>query len=387
MKKIFILFSLILGMLMMSMQVNAKVVQKGNVLYEYKSYGKGVWLYEITLLSTKGIKSLKIPEKLGGKKVIKMTGVSDGEDGGSNIFGVYYNDDLGKYMPVESYNRVKSIRKIIVPDTVETISDGCFGNIPNEKKISINIPQKIDFISGIRFLNSKWEKITVSKKNKYYKSINDCLLTKDGKEFCGILKDKNRVIIPNGVKKIPNYASFRKTVKKIEIPKTVVQLNFNESISKDVEVSISKKNKKYAVSNGSVYNKITKCLIFGKTKKSICVIPEQVETIGDNSYLGEEYPSKIVISQSVKMIKMITSISEKENLTLVCNGKKPPELIGTKYSGPVKNILVFVPNGCVDAYKNAWKVDCVELQFVELSLPSIANNSIIVRAGIFGKNK
>lgn len=374
-------------MLMMSMQVNAKVVQKGNVLYEYKSYGKGVWLYEITLLSTKGIKSLKIPEKLGGKKVIKMTGVSDGEDGGSNIFGVYYNDDLGKYMPVESYNRVKSIRKIIVPDTVETISDGCFGNIPNEKKISINIPQKIDFISGIRFLNSKWEKITVSKKNKYYKSINDCLLTKDGKEFCGILKDKNRVIIPNGVKKIPNYASFRKTVKKIEIPKTVVQLNFNESISKDVEVSISKKNKKYAVSNGSVYNKITKCLIFGKTKKSICVIPEQVETIGDNSYLGEEYPSKIVISQSVKMIKMITSISEKENLTLVCNGKKPPELIGTKYSGPVKNILVFVPNGCVDAYKNAWKVDCVELQFVELSLPSIANNSIIVRAGIFGKNK
>ena len=124
---------------MMSMQVNAKVVQKGNVLYEYKSYGKGVWLYEITLLSTKGIKSLKIPEKLGGKKVIKMTGVRDGEDGGSNIFGVFYNDDLGKYMPVESYNRVKSIRKIIVPDTVETISDGCFGNIPNEKRISINI--------------------------------------------------------------------------------------------------------------------------------------------------------------------------------------------------------------------------------------------------------
>lgn len=182
MKKIVLCVLLLIVIAFSYQPVEAKVCKNGNFSFKYKTIGDGVWLYNITPLSDKGIETLNIPKTLGGKKVVKMAGMRDDEDGGSDIFGIYNQQDGEGLEPKNIYKRLKKIKTIRIPESVETISDGCFKYTPNIEEKTINIPKSANELSVLR-LWGNWRKITISPKNKYYKVVDECLISKKTKYY------------------------------------------------------------------------------------------------------------------------------------------------------------------------------------------------------------
>ena len=68
----------------------AKVKKIGKFKYNYILIKKGAWITQITPLSSRGIKTLVIPQKLEGKNVIKIGAKGDSPSGSEtpNMFGV-----------------------------------------------------------------------------------------------------------------------------------------------------------------------------------------------------------------------------------------------------------------------------------------------------------
>ena len=106
--------------------VEAKEYTKGNFLYEYKMQKEGVWITRITPLSSKGIATLKIPKRLGGRKVVKLGGIVEDGDNETDLFGVRIPEEVSQYHPVNIYKRVLKIKTIRIPSTVKIITENCF---------------------------------------------------------------------------------------------------------------------------------------------------------------------------------------------------------------------------------------------------------------------
>lgn len=79
MKKFLFLFTLFsFGLLNFNLAgAKEKSCAREGFLYEYKVQKNGTWITKITPLSSKGISTLNIPKKLGGKEIVKLgsTGV------------------------------------------------------------------------------------------------------------------------------------------------------------------------------------------------------------------------------------------------------------------------------------------------------------------------
>lgn len=231
--------------------MEAKEYTKGNFLYEYKMQKEGVWITRITPLSSKGIATLKIPKRLGGRKVVKLGGIVEDGDNETDLFGVRIPEEVSQYHPVNIYKRVLKIKTIRIPSTVKIITENCFMFVPDGK--NINIPKGV-VENVLYFTNIKWNKLTISPKNKKYKIVDGCLLSKDGKIFYDMVKKRKKLIIPKEVRQISSIAKYD-GVKTIVIPKGVNQIDeFALSSQKAVTVKISKENKRYVVKDGSVYS-------------------------------------------------------------------------------------------------------------------------------------
>ena len=330
--------------------VEAKEYTKGNFLYEYKMQKEGVWITRITPLSSKGIATLKIPKRLGGRKVVKLGGIVEDGDNETDLFGVRIPEEVSQYHPVNIYKRVLKIKTIRIPSTVKIITENCFMFVPDGK--NINIPKGV-VENVLYFTNIKWNKLTISPKNKKYKIVDGCLLSKDGKIFYDMVKKRKKLIIPKEVRQISSIAKYD-GVKTIVIPKGVNQIDeFALSSQKAVTVKISKENKRYVVKDGSVYSKVTGRLVTGYVKNGVLKVPNQVKSIGKNGYLGPQ-PRTIIIPESVTNIFSLLYMTEEDKLTCVCKGKTPPKLNGECF-GWVKNLILYVPKNCKSKYQEQWK--------------------------------
>lgn len=129
-------------------------------------------------------------------------------------------------------------------------------------------------------------------------------------------------------------------------------------------MKISKKNKRYAVKDGSIYSKVTGRLVAGFVKNGVLKVPEGVKSIGTNGIMGQK-PNTIIVPSSVTSINELLGISKTETFTCICKGKIPPTLINPDYS-KVKRLTVFVPKKCATAYQKKWVIsDDTKLTFIE----------------------
>ncbi len=360
MKRLLLLLALLLvGMLNVNQAEAGKIV-KGNFQYKYESTKGGIWITKITPRSDKGIATLKIPTKINGKKVVKLGGPkdtmnSDWQDygDGENIFGVNFApDDCNyDYTPMVIYERTKKIKKIQIPSTVEKITWNCFSIIQDGK--IINIPKGVKKnISN--FSEYRWKKFTISPKNKTYKEIAGCLLSKDGKILYGFVESRKKVVIPKTVKTIKRFRANYDGVSTIVIPKGVTRIEDEGlRIRNNVTIKVAKGNEKYAVKNGCLYNKKTGRLVAGSAKNGVLKIPKEVTTaVFYYGFLGPS-PNKVIVPSEVKEIADLLDITYEKNLICVMKGKKPPKLVDSQI-GNVKSLTVYVPKGCKDVYEEEW---------------------------------
>ena len=369
MKKMILLFLLCFAFMINFSDVKAergKVTIKGNFQYSYKIQKEGVWITNIRPLSNQGISTLKIPSKLAGKKVVKLGNSKDRMDSlgdnEPNLFGVEYSgEDDGTYVPADVYERVKKIKTIRIPETVKKITYQCFDDIPAGK--NINIPKGVVENVELFTYYKNWNKVTISPKNKKYKAVDGCLLTKNGKKLLGFLKKKEKVVIPKTVKRIPSWGDYC-GVSTIVIPKSVTRIErYALNTDEPVTVKIAKDNKRYAVKNGSIYSKVSGRLVSGYVKNGVLNIPENVTVIREHGLLGSR-PKIVIIPSSVKEIYDIGNLVEGSHLTCVMKGENPPKLVDLR--GGFSSVTLYVPKGCKNKYLKKWKFkDYVKVTVIE----------------------
>lgn len=374
MKKI-IFTILILFLTMINCQhieAKKKICRIGNFRYTYKVEEKGIWITKIKPLSNMGIATLKIPSRIKGKKVVKLGSDVDfdGEGDDYNIFGIRIDPDAEKYrlVPEDILNKVKKIKTIKIPSTVEAIAVYCFAYVQDGK--TINIPEKINKYAVYQFTHAKWKKITVSAKNKKYKVTNGCLLSKDGTVLYGFVQKKKTMVIPETVKSIKavedNGGGDYNGCSTVVIPKGVNKIEeYAFETDKPVTIKIAKGNKRYAVQYGSVYSKVSGRLVLGYVNNGVLRVPEKVTYIRTSGILGSNL-KKIIIPSGVKKIHHLLQMTYVTDLTCVVQSKKPPKLIDSSFGYDKVKLTVDVPKKCKNKYIKEWKFfEDVNVKFVE----------------------
>lgn len=261
--------------------------------------------------------------------------ISDYKDGVS--INIYQGDDVNLKIPDKlDGKKVIKIGCHIVND--EELFCGCASPFASPKLKSITIPSTVKYIS-YEALNDRWnegdsykhflEKIYVDANNPYYTSKDGILFNKDKTCLLQIPMNyrKTTVKIPKGTKAV--YCINADTTKKIIISSTVE--SFGEKIDKKgdyaqnsetpfpystpftsecfnykiKEFKVSEKNKFYSSANEVLYNKPkTMLLAYPKTKDSIdFIVPDSVNVIGETVDFSEnEILKTIVLRKNIKKI-------------------------------------------------------------------------------------
>ena len=301
MKKILYVTMFFLTLTMMfanAEKAEAKCYKSGAFSYQYKIEKGSVWITKIEIISNKGVATLKIPSHINGKEVTAIGSskedFKDGDEHKMNIFGVFVNPDIESYelIPSEVHKKVSKIKKIILPSTLKKISKNCFRIVQKKKKICI--PNSVKII--------------------------DVGILKDGTAD-GDYNGADTIVIPKSVNKIGFCA--------LETKKSVI-------------IKIDKKNKRYAVKDGSVYSRKNGRLVAGYIKNGVLSIPNTVSKITDaTSYLGGQNIKKVIVPSSVK--KMAGIFLRPNKVTFVFKGKKPPKLTNRELIAFNIPTIVYVP--------------------------------------------
>nr|MBP3598709.1 leucine-rich repeat protein [Eubacterium sp.] len=373
MKKILVIMMLLfVGMLNVhEAKAYTDSIVRGNFEFEYEPTKGGVWITRVNLLSDKGIATLKIPAKIKGKKVVKFGTKelknAEWQDNGysENVFGVALAPDDANYIyePTDVFELTTKIKKIQVPDTVKTITRMSFNYFHD--RASINIPKGVTKDVG-SFAYNNWKKITISKKNKKFKIVNGCLLSKDGKILYSFLKEKEKMVVPKTVKTMKNISLTHTKISTLVLPKGLCNIEAEGlKVSSKLTIKVAKGNKKYAAKYGCLYNKKTKKLVATCAPDGVLRIPEgityatsyyiesgiRVDDAGIHEFGG--VASKMIVPESMKQIDSILEFSSTEEFTCVMKGKTPPKLTCVIESF-VKKLTVYVPKGTKTLYEEKW---------------------------------
>ena len=369
MKRIFITCLLLFISLYIGVTpVRAEEKKVGTLRYEYKAIDKKTcWITKIEILNKEKAKVIRIPSNLDGKRVVKLGDDNDGNNVeiGVNIFDVERND-AGGYSFQDVYEKTKAVKEIILPDTLEEVTRNCFKWLPQLKKITI--PAKLK--TGGRYLcDTKWTSFQVAKNNPYYKVSKGFLLSKSGKTVYGLTKKKKKVKIPDGVEKIGEAAFLNCKADSIYLPKSINGIGYQafRNDKKVVELSISKKNKRYAMKGDCLYSKKSGRLVAAINRNNKLVIPNGVTKLNTNVSvvgIGKKEMRKetsygvftdIIIPKSVTRLEdnwdtylFWRYAVEGRRGQLCFKGTKPPKI--GKYAMPA-DITVYVPAKAYNAYK------------------------------------
>ena len=334
-------------------EAKTETYQIGEFQYKYKVEEQGVWITNITPLSSKGISTLNIPSKLSGKNVVKLGGEGDDDDAETfNIFGMYRSEDDEKIAPVKTAKKIAGIKKIILPEMVEEITPNCFSYVQKGK--SINIPGRLTK-NVLSLRGTKWKKFSVSPQNPKYKAKDNFILSKNGKRIYGYVGMDKKIILPKGTQIIEERAFYGADVSNISIPKTIKKIKSQAfSYIKSVHIHISKKNKNYAVKNDCVYSKKSGRLVVAVVKSGVITVPDKVTCLKEGTSFAGNKAKKIIFPASLKKIGKYWHISliSDSKLKLVFKGKKAPDLDKEAYLPYSK---VYVPKRRKSNYVTAFK--------------------------------
>ena len=342
------------------------------------------WIYKVKPTDHFSDTKIVFPEKINEAIVTKVGGPSDVDENEilydiwGRIFEPYHNFSNGD--PTD-----KGIKRIELPDTVETITAGTFGGLIHLEEIELpSALQKIDcaLFYDCRSLTtisigSKLETIEknsygtfekydnlkqfiVSEENEKYSSSNGMIVSKDKKRLILVPPALVKVDVSEEIETIEKSAFLRKSkVNEIHISKGVKEIQESAIRGKKIEkMNIEKENPYIGVANNCLYEK--------NTGKLLCVIATQVvefpdgvtniaagfTTVGKSSVI-----KRIIIPKTIKTIEdgflNYGNLYENQSkLELEFQSENPPNL-DKDMSWPLSlKLELYVPEKSESVYKD-----------------------------------
>lgn len=380
-----------------------------------------VWIYKIDIDKSKKHSLVSIPETMNDKSVTRLGYTKE-------TFNPYdYMDDIDTYVSeldyyddlsiVESWadlnknlfdgfvvvwdkadgsydGRLDGIKEIVIPSSVEVIQPGTFAGL--DKVTAITIPKKVTEIKEETFFGcdsletiklpanlevidisaldqcKKLSNIKLSSKNKVYSVKNKCVITKKDKALFYVLSCDGTLKIPEGVKRIKEYALGNTSASKVNIPASVTKIEKGafhcfaqyQANKKIKNVTVSKKNKVYAKDGQCIYNKKDKSLSIAiADENKVLVVSDKVEKLTQDYSLVNSTEwglRKVVFPKTLKYAEAGAFGDIPTTKKVYFTGKKPPKMIipedyDKKYA--IIGIFdhVYVPKESEKAYKKWFK--------------------------------
>lgn len=240
----------------------------------------------ITYNVTGGYNVTAINTTLTGEITIPET-VFDGQDVTFTVTGVGFDESPQAWSGVTAVN---------LPSTLKTINRGAFFGSSITR---IHIPASVKEISslGLTYGMSKLAEITVDESNSYFKSVDNVLYSKDGKELVAYprsrpLDEENVFRIPEGVEVVRGMAfNSISALKTLYVPKTVLTYNAVSTCTNLENVFVDDDNPNYCDVDGVVFDKeMTTLLSYppGKTATSYSV-PDGIKTVESNAFSSARF--------------------------------------------------------------------------------------------------
>ena len=310
------------------------------------------------------IESVKMPDCI--------TVIGDGFDDGEipvgafarckNLVNVVISKNItsiGDFAFAHCYN----LKSILIPDSVTSIGYGAFVGCTSLK--SVTIGNGVTSIGEFAFSGcTELTSIIVSDGNTVYKSVNNCILTKDGKT---LILGSNTGVIPSGVTSIGNSAFGGCTgLTNITIPDSVTSIGSNAFSNCTDLTSVAIGNgvtsigdfafrgctelTSIIVSDGNtVYKSVNNCLLTKDGKTLILgfktsVIPNSVTSIDRGAFSGCAGLTSVIIPNNVKSIDS-NAFSDCTDLTSVTIGNGVTSISGSAFYGCTGLTSIIVSDG------------------------------------------
>lgn len=298
-------------------------------------------------------------------------GVSDGF---STYFGGTYsmkNNTISRYL----FSYYKKLTKIIIPNSVNEISEDAFG--------SLNLKD-----------------IIVDDCHLYYSDINGVLFNKDKTKLLAYPRNANIIYtVPESVSEISEYAFHKGKLKSINIPYAVKTIGSSAFGYCENLISVTMSNSVETIGDHAFYNckklnsiklsnkltSIARNTFRGCDSLKTIVIPEGVTSIEDSAF-GKL--SHISIPSTMKKFGGISSPRDIEEIH--CYASNPPDwnYKWSEYNKLSDKAILYVPKGTSNAYwlAKGWGEfkNIVEMDYVPTSNESkqlIPNLDIVSNRG------
>lgn len=265
-----------------------------------------------------------------------VSSISSGAFTGCNSLTNINIDSNNQYFTFENgmfYNKAKTrlyfalttITNFNFPATLTSISSNAFSGC-NKIPDTINISKDITSIGDYAFGGCPIKNVNVDLANLNYSSENGILYdknkkklmfavagagiftVKDGVETIGVYAFQNSgavtdIVLPTTLIKLESFSlSALSGLKKLNIPKNVMNISSGVLPSSLEEITVDSANPYFTVKSNMLYSKDGKKLVYGLKKYSDIVVPEGTEVLGAASFYSTSIQN-ITLPNSLKVIE------------------------------------------------------------------------------------
>lgn len=182
-----------------------------------------------------------------------------------------------------------------------------------------------------------------------------------GKNKASGIKNISEFSLPEGITTIMNRAFAYSDYTKIVLSSTVKAISGSPSNGNDKMVwEVNAKNKYFKTDvDGALYDyNMTTLMVLNGGSGDSYTVPDKTVTIREWALYENSVIKTLTLPATVTEMKQ-NCITGTPNLsTITCLGKKPAKYVGntgTNKVGPSSGKILYVPEGCTDAYKTEWK--------------------------------
>lgn len=185
--------------------------------------------------------------------------------------------------------------------------------------------------------------------------------------FCGGnnrnsgIKNISEFRLPEGITQIMNRAFAYSDYTKIVLPSTVNAISGSPSNGNDqMRWEVNANNKYFKTDDkGALYDyHMTTLMVLNGGSGDSYTVPDGTKTIREWALYENSVIKTLTLPATVEEMRQ-NCISGTPNLsTITCLGKTPAKYVGntgTNKVGPSSGKILYVPEGCTDAYKTEWK--------------------------------